>query len=198
MNEARKKKIHERFFELMGGEDKASTAFWDEFNDQETRWQQDVLAIGRILRAHLYVEHYLAVYIQGNNANLGPVKNAKLTFGQMAQLIDRRGELHFVRIGIIHLNKIRNDLAHNLSRAVSKEQITVFLQDPGFRDEFWDRFGDTLAPDYAIHVMELFAQYAARTLAGAVSPVSEKLRLAIAEVDAIEESSKPIASPPAP
>lgn len=198
MNEARKKKIHERFFELMGGEDKASAAFWEEFNDQETRWDQDVLAIGRILRAHLYVEHYLAVYLQGNNLNLGPIGSAKLTFAQMAQLVDRRGDLYFVRIGIIHLNKFRNGLAHNLFRTLGKEQVAVFLQDPEFRRQCEDQFGDPQAPEYAIRVLELFAKYAARCLGNAVSPVSEQLRRAIAEIDALEEPRMEIGKLPAP
>jgi len=48
-----------RTIELLGGPERARQVTDAEFGEMVTRWNQDTDVIGRILRSHLYVEHYL-------------------------------------------------------------------------------------------------------------------------------------------
>ena len=51
--------IATRALELMGGREKAFAAMEADYDAMKERWNQDTDSIGRILRAHLYLEHYL-------------------------------------------------------------------------------------------------------------------------------------------
>jgi hypothetical protein len=41
-------------------------------------WDQDATLIGRILRAHLFVEHFLGEYLRSRNPNLGDLSEGRL------------------------------------------------------------------------------------------------------------------------
>jgi hypothetical protein len=122
-----------RVIELLGGPERAVKIIEAEDLDLQARWEQDVALIGRILRSHLYVEHYLNQYIQLNNPALGPVLDAKLSFEQKIHLIDRRGNVGSLRHGIKHINKVRNRLAHTLSAVLTKNDSSVFFKEQSFR-----------------------------------------------------------------
>lgn len=81
-------RVIERTIELLGGADRASEKTDREFGEMVERWGQDVDAIGRILRAHLYVEHYLTDYIQHANPRLGSTAKARLSFNHKLALFD--------------------------------------------------------------------------------------------------------------
>lgn len=117
-----------RAFELMGGRDKAFASMEADFDDMKERWNQDTDTIGRILRSHLYLEHYLTEYLQHANPVLGDLDEARLSFNQKVNLLRSDAEMIAMIIGgIRHLNRIRNRLAHNLKASVTEEDANVFL-----------------------------------------------------------------------
>lgn len=163
--------IAARVIELYGGREAFlahSTAQVDELNE---KWNQDANLIGRILRAHLFVEHYLTRYLEARNPNLRRLDNARLSFSQKAELIDREDpRVSYLVQGIQRLNRIRNRLAHNLSAGVSPEDRDSFLSVDLFR-----YLREALAPPAVlstdpVDVLESFAQHAGMALQSAADP----------------------------
>ena len=113
---------------LLGGHDAAFAHFDADFRLLNDRWNQDTDSIGRILRAHLFVEHFLTEYLVARNPELGSPEDARLTFAQKLALIgDATGGVAYLIPGIRRLNAIRNRLAHNLAADVTPEDVSVFL-----------------------------------------------------------------------
>lgn len=72
--------------------------------------------IGRLLKCHLVVEHYLERYL-AETFGLSNIQEAKLGFFNKAMLLPTQGSsAAFVRPGILRLNKLRNDVGHSLGR----------------------------------------------------------------------------------
>ncbi|WP_147326255.1 hypothetical protein [Hydrogenophaga borbori] len=74
--------ILNRAAELLGGQAEYERLATEEVNEVQRRWNQDTDAIGRILRAHLFVERFMTENLQRANPALGPVEKARLTFAQ--------------------------------------------------------------------------------------------------------------------
>ena len=81
-------RIVRRAMELMGGNDAFFKAADEELADVNGRWNQNVAEIGRILRAHLFVEHYLTQYVAQANPRLGSLTEARATFSQKVALLN--------------------------------------------------------------------------------------------------------------
>ena len=115
--------------EYLGGPHLAHEVFSNEFGEMNRRWNQDTETIGRILRAHLYVEHYMNEYLRKANPRLGDISSVRLSFSQKVKLLDRNDpHIRHMISGIKHLNSIRNRIAHNLDVRVSEEDAEVFLK----------------------------------------------------------------------
>lgn len=153
-----------RTVELLGGTERFREITDAEFHEMEARWKQDTDAIGRILRAHLYVEHYLTEHLENANPRLGSVRSARLSFAQKLALLDSEHPARAsLKGGIAHLNKIRNRLAHNLDAQVTEEDSKIFTNS--------GLFGSMIAAANSIstnsppiEIMERFAQFAANSL----------------------------------
>jgi len=148
---------------LMGGHEKAWQAFHDDFQLITTRWEQDTATIGRILRAHLFVEHFLTEYVQARNPELGSPEEARVTFAQKVALFGTGTPgIAYLLPGARRLNAIRNRIAHSLRAEVTKEDVDAFLQIELFRamrEEKARRLSST--PSTApIDVLEEFAMHA--------------------------------------
>ncbi len=114
--------------EIMGGPDEFFNAADEELANINARWNQNVSEIGRILRAHLFVEHYLTQYLAQANPRLGSLSDARATFAQKVSLLDvDNPDIAAMLPGIKRLNAIRNRLAHNLGAQVSDEDARIFL-----------------------------------------------------------------------
>lgn len=75
---------------------------------------QDHDLLGRVLKCHLMVEHYLARFLAAH-FGIDDLADAKLTFFQKATLLpDRGAAAAFVKPGILKLNSIRNQFGHTL------------------------------------------------------------------------------------
>ena len=154
----------------------------NEFKEMVARWNQNTDVIGRILRAHMYVEHYLTEFIRQANPRLRSVAKAKLSFNQKLVLLDTNSPaVAELKPGIAKLNKIRNRLAHRLSYAIEPADCHVFLAAPMFTSMRFVALGrpaTTLAP---IDLLEQFALHAANILEGEFNSFSKAFGQALQE-----------------
>lgn len=157
---------------LMGGHEKAFQAFDADFHYITTRWEQDTATIGRILRSHLFVEHFLTEFIQLRNPDLGSLDDARISFSQKLALVGAgTARTSYLIPGIRRLNSIRNRLAHTLRAEVTTDDANVFLQIDMFsamRNEKARRVSGAPSAD-PIAVLEEFAMHAGITLHASAS-----------------------------
>lgn len=88
------------------------------FNQENARFialiQRPHDVVGRLLKCHLIVEHYLERFLT-EHFGLESVGDAKLNFFNKAMLLpSSASSAAFVRPGILKLNSIRNKAGHNL------------------------------------------------------------------------------------
>ena len=70
--------------------------------------------LGRVLKCHLIVEHYLNRFLVAH-FDINNFDNVRFTFAQKATLLpNRAAAAAFVKPGIFELNRIRNRFAHSL------------------------------------------------------------------------------------
>lgn len=92
-------------------------------------WEgQDEAAIGRVLRCHLLVEHYLTRFLQAANPGLGDTDVARLSFWQKLRLatgsgVLKRGPVDLYSPGIEALNTVRNRMTHRLRSELDPADI---------------------------------------------------------------------------
>ncbi len=92
-------------------------------------WGRDTTMIGRILRAHLFVEHFLGEYISKKNPKLGSLDEARLSFAQKVALVGKSdAKVLYLIPGIRHLNAMRNRIAHQLQGEITTQDAQVFLR----------------------------------------------------------------------
>ena len=75
-----------KVLEVFGGKDQLLAAARKNLKESAERWQQDTEAIGRILRAHLFVEHFLTEFVRWRSPGLTALTEARLTFYQKLTL----------------------------------------------------------------------------------------------------------------
>lgn len=151
-------KLAKRTVEILGGTKRASQIIDDELSAIRQRWDQDIILIGRVLRAHLFVEHYLTEYLEKANPKLGSQAKARLSFGQKAALLNPI-DVQIVELlpGILHLNAIRNRLAHQLSITLTQKDSKIFLGAKMFKALRDEGAKPGKPNDDPIEVMEKFA-----------------------------------------
>ena len=177
--------VAKRVIELCGGRDAAWKRLTQSFESVQSRWNQDIVGIGRILRAHLFVEHFLTLFLQKKNPGLGDVDSARLSFTQKVALFPASGTtISYLIPGIRHLNKVRNRLAHTLQAQVSEEDRAVFLSVTLFREFRIARDAPKTPSDIPIDVLEEFSAHAGMMLDAAISPDGELWAQALAELEA--------------
>ena len=157
--------VIKKVIEILGGKEEARRKIESEFFNMQNRWDQDIDVIGRILRAHLYVEHYLTEYLRKANPRLGNLNSVRISFSQKIDLLDPNDSLvKDIIPGIRHLNKIRNRLAHNLSAEITETDAEVFLSNLMFKALREASARPNLPNLEPMVVLEKFAQYAASSL----------------------------------
>lgn len=178
--------IAKRTVEILGGKESANQTINSEFQSMENQWARDTDYLGRILRSHLYVEHYMTKYLQESNPRLGKLSSTRITFSQKIDLLDPQDELLIEIIpGIRQLNKIRNKLAHNLSEEISDKELQVFLSIKPFAAIIIELAKPNEPYSEPILIIEKFSQYVACVLNHQFS------RIAYAFKQAIRESIEP-------
>ena len=79
--------------------------------------------IGRLLKCHPVVEHYLERFLS-EHYGIENVQNAKLSFfNKVALLPGQASSAAFVKPGILKLNSLRNQVGHNLGADISFDDL---------------------------------------------------------------------------
>ena len=152
--------VVKRVIEKYGGRQAAWDALDRRHAEMSARWEQDIDAIGRILRSHLFVEHYLQIYIISRNPNLRSVSDARLSFAQTLGLAGLdESVLAELRPGIKRLNIVRNRLAHNLRAEVTEDDAQAFLSAELFVAMRKARVAPAEPRTEPLTVLEDFARY---------------------------------------
>jgi hypothetical protein len=169
--------LAERIFKILGGKEKAFEIIDTEVDEKRKRWDQDVDAIGRILRAHLYVEHYLTENLVKSNPRLGSVDQARLTFLQKLELLDKDSHPLFSEVipGLRRLNSIRNRLSHQLRATVTQEDAAVLLAAPYFNAFRKRRVYPNEPNSDPLQILEEFSWFASSTLNHEFSQVGKAM-----------------------
>jgi hypothetical protein len=85
--------------------------------------------VGRLLKCHLVVEHYLDHFLS-EHFGIEDVESAKLGFFNKAMLLpNKAASAAFVKPGILKLNTLRNRAGHNLGSDITFEDLGRL--DPG-------------------------------------------------------------------
>jgi hypothetical protein len=152
--------IQARAAALLGGDAEYRRIADEEYGEVQRRWQQDTDTIGRILRAHLFVERFLTENLQRSNPKLGSVEKAKLTFAQKVALLDPQNpEAAAVMPGLRIMNRVRNRLAHESNAAVTSADAAALLDCKAFAQLLGTRHRENLSGLAPISVLEDFARF---------------------------------------
>lgn len=114
--------------------------------------KHDVL--GRVLKCHLVIEHYLNRFLS-TELKLNNLEEVRLTFAQKARLLPKDNLMHPLRDGVLELNTIRNKFAHKLKENIDESEIkkiNYFLRilKKGSREKY---------PDDTIGRIEIFTTH---------------------------------------
>jgi hypothetical protein len=127
-----KEKVAQRVIEKFGGKEKLNAHVEKSIADINEKWVQDVDSIGRILRAHLFVEHYLDLFLQNIQPQLN-FEKAGLSFYRKVTLIeDYSPDVKKIAPGLLRLNTIRNRMAHTLLAETTDGDMKYILSDVTF------------------------------------------------------------------
>ena len=175
--------IRRRAAELVGGEAEFQALADAEVARVQQLWNQNTDAIGRILRAHLFVEHFLTEYLEKTNPQLGSLEKARLSFAQKTALLSTTDAGVADSLpGIKHLNSIRNKLAHRTDTPVTENDASAFMSCRMFAAQQAQKSGPGTAGKQPIDVLEAFAKYTGIVFTYEHSLLSRAMATAIAEL----------------
>lgn len=127
------KAVASKVIELMGGREAAFEAFDEEFDRLNRTWAQDTSGIGRVLRSHLFVEHFLSEYLKTRAPELDIV-GAQLTFAKKLSLLgEGASSVRHLIPGMKRLNAVRNRMGHTLKADVTEQDLEIILSIGLFR-----------------------------------------------------------------
>jgi hypothetical protein len=179
--------IRKRAAQLLGGEAEYQRISDEESGEAMRRWQQDTDTIGRILRAHLFVERFMTENLQRANPALGSIEKAKLTFSQKASLLNPgNADVADVLPGIRRMNSIRNRLAHESHAEVTAEDAKTLLQCKTFSQTLSMRLGEKVVALRPIEILEQFARHTSIALSVGHSRLIAAVAAATKELSAGE------------
>lgn len=171
-----KMKAHiNRVIELSGGKEALNREVDERLTAINRKWNQDIVSSGRILRAHLFVEFYMTNFLlETTEGSLSKRQVERLTF---AKKIDISENSQNTRIGVFiegirQLNRIRNQLAHNLSIQISHDALLPILNTLEFtclRNALAKPSSPSTDP---IDIIEDFSKHAATIFDGETDPNS--------------------------
>lgn len=187
------RRIAAHVIDILGGRDAAFKHFDTEFRAISERWNQDSEIIGRILKAHLFVEHFLNEYLIAKNPNLGSTEEARLTFFQKLVLISHSSDdLAYLIPGIKRLNQIRNRIAHNLGAEITKSDVDVFMSIKAFKAMRNEQVSSEQPSKAPVDIIEDFSRFAGIALQATINRNNklweEAFRRAEAENDERDET----------
>jgi hypothetical protein len=126
-------------------------------------WQgMDLDTMGRVLRAHLVVEHFMNELLAVEGINLGALKEANLrpTFQQKLDLLyPAKGPLY---AGMYQLNRIRNNFAHRPDHRLTLQEAKALNNAGKTFKQYLSLYQKArkIRPASAIDIIEAFAEWA--------------------------------------
>ena len=177
--------LAKRVIELSGGKESFNTEIDLKLAKINEKWIQNTDVIGRILRSHLFIEHFMTECLSSLNPHLSNVNEARLTFAQKCTLLENySAETKELAKGIKRLNKIRNQLAHNLSSTVTEQDKELFLSISYFKALRNESAKPNIPSDDNIDVLEDFAKHVGARLSDLADTdsLSKRFEQAIAEI----------------
>jgi hypothetical protein len=152
----------------------------EEYSELERRWAQDCELIGRMLRAHLFVEHFMNDFIAHQNPNLPRSGIDKLPFAAKVGLLgDRKPWVATYAPALWALNDIRTDFGHRLDSKVSQKRIATILEAGEFvkyQEGVRAPVTDVTPP---VEVVEAFARLMGKIFHGESSPTGGAIGAAL-------------------
>ena len=176
-------KIAENAMELFGGKESFFAAADKDLAEINDRWNQNIEVIGRILRAHLFLEYYMSEYLSKANPRLESLTESRLSFSQKLSLLDSSNpDIAFILPGIKRLNAIRNRLAHNLSAQVTEDDKTIFLACERFAAMRKAKAQTNTVGESPLEVLEDFARHTYMPFTYEFSPLTKAIEAAVQHV----------------
>ncbi|MFT3736456.1 MAG: hypothetical protein QM776_15805 [Rhodocyclaceae bacterium] len=158
-----------KLFALYGGKDKFFEAMDARQQEFFALWAHDSESIGRVLHAHLVVEHFLTAHLQAQNPKLGDIVEARFTFAQKVALVGDDDRLAKLLIpGLVGLNRVRNRLAHRLKVEIDAEDIQAILSVELYAATLREK--QNPKPNDPLWVLEDFAKFAGTLLQSSAAP----------------------------
>ena len=95
------------------------------FNDQWARfWKRNVDHLGTVLISHLAVEHHIDNWLAAANPGTKAVGDTRLSFAQKVDLLEGADpSIQWLLPGVIRLNRLRNQIAHDLEAEISEQDL---------------------------------------------------------------------------
>lgn len=166
-----------KIIEKYGGHDAWIEATQKRIDEFDKVWIQDTDGIGRVLRAHLAVEHFVGEYIAFKNPSLGSLEKARLSYAQKLDLLDPKDRIVEIMLpGLRLLGAIRNRISHRLRVELSKTDEEAFLAVAHFRamrvemHKRWPKKPNQNEIESALTVLEEFAKWSAGLLHSCLDP----------------------------
>jgi hypothetical protein len=152
----------DKLIHIAGGRESAFAYAEESHGEIQQAWQKDAVLIGRVLRAHLFVEHFVTKFIETANPRLGSLDEARLTYLQKVHLACSSGGLNQeLRPGLIQLNRLRNRFAHQLEYQLTSDDVAQIIGVVVFR-AFREAGAAPHTPSMSpIDIIEEFAKFAA-------------------------------------
>jgi hypothetical protein len=143
-------------------------ANFDELKVEDIRalWDgMDLETLGRVLRAHLVVEHFIDEWLLADGVKLEHFEQAgfQLMFGRKLQLLGKRGPASVVWKGLKQLNEIRNRFAHDPSHRLTVEDTVPLYDETGQLEAYLKAYQMVhgRAASTPVDIIEAFSEQAA-------------------------------------
>lgn len=176
--------LHQRMLDyyasLTGKQSDPRQDLADEFRELERRWEQDCELIGRVLRVHLFVEHFMNDFIARQNPNLPRAGIERLPFSAKVRLLgDSKPFIATYSSALWALNDIRTDFGHRLDPRVNPARVATILKAGDFVQYQEGICAPVTAATPAVVVVEAFARLMGMVFHAEASPTAGAISVAL-------------------
>jgi len=140
----------------------------EEYQEYCCRFDEKI--VGKLLKCHLIIEHYLTDYLTVANPGIGDIESCRLTFEQKLKLACSKTTNFFMfENGLRRINKVRNRLVHRVDHSFVSEDLRDLLPIFNYR---YKSHGIPI-PE-GIELIEEFTDLACQTLSGFIDEIQHK------------------------
>lgn len=158
--------------EAYGGMKNFHTELEQRRNALQKMWSVDPIQKGRVIKAHLFVEHYLNLYLS-KVLHYRRDRIDKMGFWDKASILTKEAGPGFKKLNgpLSRFNRCRNNLAHNLEKTLTDgdKRFIESIDDPRFASWLL-MFKTELESVTAVELYELFATFMAQVIDELLNP----------------------------